>query len=53
MTSYKKVNLKQSFPDLENEINAFWKKNNIFEESIATRGNAPEFNFYDGPPFAT
>jgi isoleucyl-tRNA synthetase len=31
----------------------FWQDNKIFEESIKNRIDSPEFNFYDGPPFAT
>ncbi len=50
---YKKINPKQSFPELEKEIINFWEENNTFEKSIETRKNADEFNFYDGPPFAT
>ncbi len=50
---YKKVNQKQSFPKLEEEILKFWDKNKIFEKSISSRKDAEEFNFYDGPPFAT
>jgi len=50
---YNKVNPKQSFPDLEKEIISFWKENNTFKKSIENRENSPEFNFYDGPPFAT
>ena len=53
MTNFEKVNPKQSFPKLEENILDFWKENNIFEESINNRNNSEEFNFYDGPPFAT
>lgn len=49
---YKKVNPKQSFPKLEEEVLEFWNKEEIFEESM-NRPDAEEFNFYDGPPFAT
>ena len=49
---YKKVNPKQSFPQLEEEVLEFWNKEKIFEESM-DRPDAEEFNFYDGPPFAT
>lgn len=31
----------------------FWKEEKIFEESIENRKDSEEFNFYDGPPFAT
>jgi len=50
---YPEVNPKQSFPHLEEEILKFWKDNSIFEKSIENREWSEEFNFYDGPPFAT
>nr|MDD3720466.1 class I tRNA ligase family protein [Candidatus Gracilibacteria bacterium] len=50
---FQKVNPKQSFPKLEEEILNYWKENDTFKKSINTRDNAEEFNFYDGPPFAT
>ncbi len=53
MPNFKKVNPKQSFPKLEEEILKFWKENKTFEKSIETRKNSEEFNFYDWPPFAT
>ena len=53
MTNFEKVNPKQSFPKLEENILDFWSKNKIFEQSIENRKDAEEFNFYDGPPFAT
>lgn len=43
------------FPSLEQEIIAFWQKNNIFEKSLAkskANNNAHDYVFYDGPPFA-
>ncbi len=49
---YNKVNPKQSFPKLEEEVLEFWNEEKIFEESM-DRPDAEEFNFYDGPPFAT
>jgi isoleucyl-tRNA synthetase len=51
--TFRPVNQKQSFPDLEEEIIKFWKENNTFERSISTREHCEEFSFYDGPPFAT
>ena len=51
--AFKKVNPKQSFPALEEEVLKFWKENNIFKKSIENRDQREEFNFYDGPPFAT
>jgi isoleucyl-tRNA synthetase len=37
----------------EEEILAFWKKEGIFEKSLAKTTPKGEFVFYDGPPFAT
>lgn len=31
----------------------YWRENDIFKKSIETRRESEEFNFYDGPPFAT
>ena len=50
---FKPVNQKQSFPELEKKIIEYWKENDTFKKSIETRKNSEEFNFYDGPPFAT
>jgi len=50
---YKQVDAKVNFPKLEEEILKFWEQNKIFEKSLSQRENAPEFVFYDGPPFAT
>jgi isoleucyl-tRNA synthetase len=50
---YKPVDPKVSFPQMEEEILAFWQKKKIFEKSIAQREGSEEFVFYDGPPFAT
>jgi len=41
------------FPKMEEEINAYWKKHNIFERSIEERPESKSYVFYDGPPFAT
>ena len=53
MSQFEKVNPKQSFPELEEKILQFWQENKTFEASINNRADAQEFNFYDGPPFAT
>jgi len=50
---FKKVDPKQSFPDLEEDVLKFWKKNKIFEKSLNQSEKKKRFNFYDGPPFAT
>lgn len=53
MAQFEKVNPKQSFPEMEEAMLAFWKENKTFEKSVENREGAEEFNFYDGPPFAT
>ena len=50
---YNSVDPRVSFPKLEEEILAFWEKNDIFRKSILQREGAEEYVFYDGPPFAT
>lgn len=42
-----------NFPQMEEEMTAFWDKKNIFERSIEERPENKPFVFYDGPPFAT
>ena len=51
--TFKKVDPKQSFPKMEEEVLKFWQENNIFKKSIENREWSEEFNFYDWPPFAT
>jgi isoleucyl-tRNA synthetase len=34
------------------EVLAYWKKENIFEQSISQREGSPSFTFYEGPPSA-
>lgn len=48
------VNPSPSFPAVEEQILDFWAKDGTFQASIDQRkaANAPEFVFYDGPPFA-
>jgi isoleucyl-tRNA synthetase len=41
-----------SFPALEQDVLKHWQANDTFRASIAQRADAPEFVFYDGPPFA-
>lgn len=50
---YKPVDPKVSFPRMEEDILSFWKEQGIFEKSLEQRAGAPQFVFYDGPPFAT
>jgi isoleucyl-tRNA synthetase len=50
---YEPVDPKASFPSMEEAVLAFWKERGIFEKSVSERDGAPEYVFYDGPPFAT
>ena len=40
------------FPDVEREVLEYWRRDDTFRASIAQREGAPEWVFYDGPPFA-
>ncbi len=50
---YEPVDPKVNFPEQEEKVLAFWEKKDIFKKSIANREGAPDYVFYDGPPFAT
>ena len=41
-----------SFPDIEQDVLAFWKSDETFAASLEQRDGAQEWVFYDGPPFA-
>ena len=45
---YKRLDL----PGFSSDILAQWQEKKIFEKSIAQRGDAPPFVFYEGPPSA-
>ncbi|WP_314149517.1 isoleucine--tRNA ligase [uncultured Leifsonia sp.] len=40
------------FPEIETDVLAFWEQDGTFRASIENRDGAPEWVFYDGPPFA-
>ena len=40
------------FPELEEKVLDFWSQDETFQASIDQRDGAPEYVFYDGPPFA-
>ncbi|MDO4911124.1 MAG: isoleucine--tRNA ligase [Corynebacterium sp.] len=40
------------FPDMEENILKFWQEDDTFQASLAQREDAPEYVFFDGPPFA-
>ncbi|GAA4745071.1 isoleucine--tRNA ligase [Amnibacterium soli] len=46
------VNPSPRFPDIERDVLAFWAEDGTFQASIDARSDAPEWVFYDGPPFA-
>jgi hypothetical protein len=48
-----KVTAKFDFPQEELKVIKFWREIDAFKTSIKLREGAPEFSFYDGPPFAT
>jgi len=52
-TYFKPVNNQVRFPEMEEQVLAFWKEHAIFQKSLEEREQAPKFTFYDGPPFAT
>ncbi len=51
--SFKNISNQVNFPELECEVLEFWQKEKVFEQSLEQRKGAPEYVFYDGPPFAT
>ncbi|NQX27576.1 isoleucine--tRNA ligase [Microbacteriaceae bacterium VKM Ac-2854] len=46
------VNPSPRFPAIEDGVLEFWKNDGTFQASIDQREGAPEWVFYDGPPFA-
>ncbi len=49
---YPRVPDKPNFSDIEREVLAYWADDGTFEASVKARSGAPEYVFYDGPPFA-
>lgn len=49
---FKELPDKLNLPSIEQEVLAYWKKNNTFAKSISQREDAPGFVFYEGPPTA-
>jgi isoleucyl-tRNA synthetase len=47
-TEYKGLDL----PTVAGEVLDFWKKENIFEQSVTTREGKPQYVFFEGPPSA-
>lgn len=42
-----------NFPQVEEEVLAFWKKVDAFQTQLRLTESGERYNFYDGPPFAT
>src|SRR4051812_31066039 len=53
MGSFEEVSSEGSFAEDERKLVELWKKLKAFERSVSQRKGAPNFIFYDGPPFAT
>jgi len=51
--SFQKFDPRQSVSDMEQEILAYWDREQIFQKSIDRRDKDQLYTFYDGPPFAT
>ncbi|MBI4835649.1 MAG: isoleucine--tRNA ligase [Candidatus Abawacabacteria bacterium] len=51
-TFFSAVDIKQSFPKLEDDILSFWRDSDIFRKTIDSRAGGKEFIFYEGPPTA-
>lgn len=49
---FRSVDTNVRFPELEDEMLAFWKERSIYEKSLERRRGAPSFVFYEGPPTA-
>ena len=49
---FKKVDLKQSFPELEKNLLKYWDTKEIFKKSLEARKKGKKYVFFDGPPFA-
>jgi isoleucyl-tRNA synthetase len=52
MASFRPVDPKQSFPELEERILERWRERDVFHRSLANREGAPTWSFYEGPPTA-
>ena len=50
---FKPVSNKVAFPQMEEEVLAFWEKDGTFGKSLKKNEGKDRYTFYDGPPFAT
>lgn len=52
---YPKVDMtggSSKFPEMEENVLAYWKEDDTFQASLKQREGAQDYVFYDGPPFA-
>ena len=52
-SSFKRVSPQVDFPEEELRVLELWDKIDAFPQSVNRRHDAPEYVFYDGPPFPT
>jgi isoleucyl-tRNA synthetase len=52
MASFRSVDPKQSFPQLEERILERWRERDVFARSLKERESSPLWGFYEGPPTA-
>lgn len=50
---FKPVDSAVSFPEIEEKVIEYWKKNKTFEKSVESRPKDKYWTFLDGPPFIT
>ncbi|MCA9364402.1 MAG: isoleucine--tRNA ligase [Candidatus Moranbacteria bacterium] len=51
--AFKKVDPRQNYSEMEEDVLSFWNEQHIFEKSVFQREGKESYSFYDGPPFAT
>lgn len=47
------VDPKVNFPQLDEDVLTYWKKNKTFEKSVESKNPEKKWTFLDGPPFVT
>ncbi len=49
---FQPVATRVSFPELDQQVLAFWRERDVFRRSLKQREGGPRFVFYEGPPTA-
>jgi isoleucyl-tRNA synthetase len=52
MPSFRPVDTRHSFPELEERVLGRWRERDVFARSLAGREGAETWSFYEGPPTA-